>query len=354
MPITQIAVVPVVEGTSSVDRDGDSAAAAAAAAASRRESRESREAMSPSGRHPSRSRPASERHRSTSSNHSELRTMSSPATAMPFVICDSNACLPGSLCGESSSRPSTASSLSNHRNSIKSSSWGRANAGSRPSSRPNSRPSSRPGSRSAPRGKRESLVSIPSLISNQNDICRICHCEGDEETPLIHPCLCLGSLQYVHQACIQQWIKSSNTKHCELCRFEFIMQSKLKPLGKWEKLDMSVAEKRKIICSVSFHIIAVTCVIWALYVLIDRTSTEIHQDGMEWPFWTKLVVVAVGFTGGLVFMYVQCKVYVQLWRRLKAYNRVIYVQNCPPEMRTKAKEQNSLQEPPKPQMDIIN
>lgn len=40
-------------------------------------------------------------------------------------------------------------------------------------------------------------------------------------------------------------------------------------------------------------------------------------------------MVAIGFTGGLVFMYVQCKVYAQLWRRLKAYNRVIFVQNCP-------------------------
>ena len=50
---------------------------------------------------------------------------------------------------------------------------------------------------------------------------------------------------------------------------------------------------------------------------------------LEWPFWTKLVVVAIGFTGGLVFMYTQCKVYVQLWRRLKAYNCVIFVQNCP-------------------------
>ena len=28
-------------------------------------------------------------------------------------------------------------------------------------------------------------------------------------------------------------------------------------------------------------------------------------------------------------MYTQCKVYMQLWRRLKAYNRVIFVQNCP-------------------------
>lgn len=50
---------------------------------------------------------------------------------------------------------------------------------------------------------------------------------------------------------------------------------------------------------------------------------------LEWPFWTKLIVVAIGFTGGIIFMYIQCKVYLQLWRRLKAFNRVITVQNCP-------------------------
>lgn len=50
---------------------------------------------------------------------------------------------------------------------------------------------------------------------------------------------------------------------------------------------------------------------------------------LEWPFWTKLIVVAVGFAGGLIFMYIQCKVYLQLWRRLKAFNRIIFVQNCP-------------------------
>ena len=78
-----------------------------------------------------------------------------------------------------------------------------------------------------------------------------------------------------------------------------------------------------------FHLLAVTCVIWSLYVLIQRTALEIREKEFHWPFWTKLIVVAIGFVGGLVFMYVQCKVYVQLWRRLKAYNRVIYVQNNP-------------------------
>lgn len=66
---------------------------------------------------------------------------------------------------------------------------------------------------------------------------------------------------------------------------------------------------------------------------------------LEWHFWTKLVVVAIGFTGGLVFMYVQCKVYIHLWRRLKAYNRVIYVQNRPDTCKKLALEKPPLLEP---------
>uniref|UniRef100_A0A8C6S3V1 RING-type E3 ubiquitin transferase n=1 Tax=Neogobius melanostomus TaxID=47308 RepID=A0A8C6S3V1_9GOBI len=176
-------------------------------------------------------------------------------------------------------------------------------------------------------------------------VCRICHCEGDDESPLITPCHCTGSLRFVHQSCLQQWIKSSDTRCCELCKYEFIMETKLKPLRKWEKLQMTASERRKIMCSVTFHVIAITCVVWSLYVLIDRTAEEIKQGILEWPFWTKLVVVAIGFTGGLVFMYVQCKVYIHLWRRLKAYNRVIYVQNRPDSCKKLALDKPVLVEP---------
>jgi hypothetical protein len=91
---------------------------------------------------------------------------------------------------------------------------------------------------------------------------------------------------------------------------------------------MTKVERRKIFCSVTFHIIAITCVVWSLYVLIDRTSEEVRNGVLEWPFWTKLIVVAIGFAGGIVFMYVQCRMYLQLCRRWRAYNRVIYVQDC--------------------------
>ncbi|TKS68397.1 E3 ubiquitin-protein ligase MARCH8 [Collichthys lucidus] len=171
-----------------------------------------------------------------------------------------------------------------------------------------------------------------SITPSSQDICRICHCEGDDEYPLIMPCRCTGSLGFVHQACLNQWIKSSDTRCCELCKYDFIMETKLKPLRKWEKLNMTKNEKRKIFCTVLFHLIAIVCMLWSVYVLIKRTMEEIRigKNGvLEWPFWTKLIVVAIGFTGGLIFMYIQCKVYLQLWRRLKAFNRIITVQNCP-------------------------
>lgn len=48
-------------------------------------------------------------------------------------------------------------------------------------------------------------------------------------------------------------------------------------LLQWEKLQMTASERRKIMCSVTFHVIAITCVVWSLYVLIDRTAEEIKQ-----------------------------------------------------------------------------
>ena len=61
--------------------------------------------------------------------------------------------------------------------------------------------------------------------------------------------------------------------------------------------------------------------------LVDRTAEEIRKGEFgKWPFWTKIVVVAIGFTGGIVFMYIQCKMYLQLCIRWKQYNRVIIIQ----------------------------
>ncbi|KAH8302781.1 hypothetical protein KR044_010737, partial [Drosophila immigrans] len=156
---------------------------------------------------------------------------------------------------------------------------------------------------------------------NSGDICRICHCESDPQNPLLTPCYCSGSLKYVHQACLQQWLTASATNSCELCKFPFIMHTKIKPFNEWRSLDISSIERRRLCCTVLFHCAAALCVIWSLCVLIERAADDVKRGLIDWPFWTKLAVVTVGLTGGVVFMYIQCKAYLHLCHRWKARNR---------------------------------
>lgn len=45
--------------------------------------------------------------------------------------------------------------------------------------------------------------------ASQNLMCRICHSEETSEEYLISPCYCSGTLRFVHQSCLQQWLKSN-------------------------------------------------------------------------------------------------------------------------------------------------
>ncbi|KAJ1719464.1 hypothetical protein LPJ53_005778, partial [Coemansia erecta] len=52
-------------------------------------------------------------------------------------------------------------------------------------------------------------------------ICRVCRSEGTAEEPLFYPCRCSGSIKYVHQVCLEEWLAHSNKKFCELCGYEY-------------------------------------------------------------------------------------------------------------------------------------
>lgn len=53
------------------------------------------------------------------------------------------------------------------------------------------------------------------------DTCRICRGEGLEEDQLFYPCKCSGSIKFVHQSCLVEWLSHSQKKYCELCKTPF-------------------------------------------------------------------------------------------------------------------------------------
>uniref|UniRef100_A0A8C7J1M2 RING-type E3 ubiquitin transferase n=2 Tax=Oncorhynchus kisutch TaxID=8019 RepID=A0A8C7J1M2_ONCKI len=72
----------------------------------------------------------------------------------------------------------------------------------------------------------ESLL-LEDSDEEEGDLCRICQMgEESPSNPLIEPCCCTGSLQYVHQDCIKKWLRSKISSGtnldaittCELCK----------------------------------------------------------------------------------------------------------------------------------------
>lgn len=48
-------------------------------------------------------------------------------------------------------------------------------------------------------------------------VCRVCRC-GVEDGPLIDPCLCKGTMRYVHESCLADWVNVTGKDRCELCK----------------------------------------------------------------------------------------------------------------------------------------
>ena len=92
------------------------------------------------------------------------------------------------------------------------------------------------------------LKEIPSHNNNKTiyekddnqkyKICRICYLEDDTiENPLIQPCICSGSMKFIHLDCLKHWLQTSifvkiesnkdstlylfKTPECELCKTKF-------------------------------------------------------------------------------------------------------------------------------------
>uniref|UniRef100_A0A5K4F402 RING-type E3 ubiquitin transferase n=1 Tax=Schistosoma mansoni TaxID=6183 RepID=A0A5K4F402_SCHMA len=66
----------------------------------------------------------------------------------------------------------------------------------------------------------KSVFFVPVNTTCAN-FCRVCRCEGTVSKPLFHPCLCTGSIKYIHQDCLVRWLEYSKRNTCELCNHRF-------------------------------------------------------------------------------------------------------------------------------------
>eukprot|EP00297_Palpitomonas_bilix_P001333 CAMPEP_0113909012 /NCGR_PEP_ID=MMETSP0780_2-20120614/26550_1 /TAXON_ID=652834 /ORGANISM="Palpitomonas bilix" /LENGTH=1076 /DNA_ID=CAMNT_0000904643 /DNA_START=73 /DNA_END=3303 /DNA_ORIENTATION=- /assembly_acc=CAM_ASM_000599 len=73
--------------------------------------------------------------------------------------------------------------------------------------------------------QQEETLPSPEEEEGQDEelFCRICRLGPDEvQEPLYHPCLCKGSIRFVHDNCLQQWLQHSKKQKCEVCGHRFM------------------------------------------------------------------------------------------------------------------------------------
>lgn len=169
---------------------------------------------------------------------------------------------------------------------------------------------------------------------NQDDFptCRICHCQESPSSgvvvKLISPCHCSGTLKYVHHHCLQQWLDTTNSQRCELCKHPFSMSIKYKPLYKWGSLNASPSERRRLICNSVFNLVSMVCIFWSIYVLIERASFDAKNGQIDWQFYVKISVVTIGLIIGVIFFFVQLKLYFSIFMKWRQSNRIIVIRNA--------------------------
>lgn len=57
--------------------------------------------------------------------------------------------------------------------------------------------------------------------------CRICFSPEEDANRLIKPCNCKGSMEYVHERCINQWIRHAGIDKCDLWGFKLRTKERL-------------------------------------------------------------------------------------------------------------------------------
>lgn len=54
--------------------------------------------------------------------------------------------------------------------------------------------------------------------------CRVCHLGHTVDNPLYSPCHCKGSIKWIHQSCLTQWLAVRGKQSCDLCHYQFHFQ----------------------------------------------------------------------------------------------------------------------------------
>lgn len=113
-------------------------------------------------------------------------------------------------------------------------------------------------------------------VGGSKNICRIClECDGHEDNDLISPCMCKGTQEFVHRACLDHWrsVKEGFAfSHCMTCKAQFHLQVVELKDNSWREIKFRIFVARDVFL-VFLAIQTVIAMIGGLAYIADKDGT---------------------------------------------------------------------------------
>lgn len=123
-------------------------------------------------------------------------------------------------------------------------------------------------------------------------VCRICRGEGSSKNPLYHPCKCKGSIKFIHESCLLEWMNSKGVdinkpgaySKCDICHYPIQFKT-LYDEDMPERIPFKLLVKQSLFKMYQF----------STYLLITGAAAILFVIGLPlmWNIWGKFFTICL-------------------------------------------------------------
>lgn len=136
--------------------------------------------------------------------------------------------------------------------------------------------------------------------------CKICYEIENNDNKLINPCKCKGTIKWIHDKCLKEWININKEKGCSICKYEY----KTIKTCNYPKL-ISLSENKNIkIVSIFIMFTLIIIIGWINYLIFNKNEKS------------KVLLIVNGFRGLTLLSFLVIPfLYYKKWINIENINR---------------------------------
>jgi rubrerythrin len=122
--------------------------------------------------------------------------------------------------------------------------------------------------------------------------CRICYEEDESISELLFPCRCNGSIKWVHEKCIKEWISISGKNYCPQCKYTYLV----KRTCNYPRLSFLSKERNIRFVSLFIMILLVLVIGLLKYFTIgikDNSKVRFLLDGLKGLIIISIIIIPI-------------------------------------------------------------